>query len=131
MMPDTDVTPVAWDLLDPRTIKDLVSRDGAGKVLSSLEEMATTPEAQALSLKDLAIAGDIMGLKENTSSFKAWSDEHGLRRLSNILVELERVLDLPARGQAILQAQALTRFILIHLETDIAALKRAVSSSTD
>lgn len=131
MMPDTDVTPVAWDLLDRRTIKDLVSRDGADKVLSSLEEMPITPEAQALSLKDLAIAGDIMGLKEKTSTFKTLSDELGLRRLSNILVELERVLDLPARGQAILQAQALTRFILLHLETDIAALKRAVSSSTD
>jgi len=131
MMPDTDVTPVAWDLLDRRAIKDLVSRDGADNVLGNLAEDSSTPEAQALSLKDLAIAGEIPALKEKTSIFKAWSEEHGLRRLSNILVELERVLELPARGQAILQAQALTRFILLHLQTDITALKRAISAATD
>jgi len=67
--------------------------------------------------------------KKNTATFKSWSNEHGFRRLSNILIELERVLELPARGQAILQAQALTRFIILHLDKDIAAFKRAVSSS--
>ncbi len=130
-MPDTEANDTTWDLLDRRAVKDLVARDGAERVLGSLMGNQLSPEIQAQTLTDLAIQGNIPALKENTSSFKAWSDDHGLRRLSNILVELERVLGLPARGQAILQAQALTRFIARHLDTDIAAFKRAVLSSSD
>lgn len=129
MMPDTEANDITWDLLDRRAVNDLVARDGADQVLSALMESSLSPETQAQTLNDLAIEGNVPALKKNTTTFKSWSDEHGLRRLSNILIELERVLELPARGQAILQAQALTRFIILHLDTDIAAFKRAVSSS--
>lgn len=131
MMTETEANDVTWDLLDRRTVKDLVARDGAERILGDLMGEQFSPESQAQTLTDLAIQGNIRALKENTAAFKAWSDEHGLRRLSNILVELERVLGLPARGQGILQAQALTRFISLNLDTDIAAFKRAVSSSAD
>lgn len=129
MMPDTEANDITWDLLDRRAVNDLVARDGADQVLGALMESSLSPETQAQTLNDLAIEGNVSALKKNTTTFKSWSDEHGLRRLSNILIELERVLELPARGQAILQAQALTRFIILHLDTDIAAFKRAISSS--
>jgi len=131
MMPDTETNDVTWDLLDRRAVKDLVARDGAERVLGDLMGDQLSPEIQAQTLTDLAIQGNIPKLKKKTSAFKDWSEQRGLRRLSNILIELDRVLGLPARGQAILQAQALTRFIARHLDTDIAAFKRAVSSSTD
>lgn len=129
MMPDTEANEVTWDLLDRRAVNDLVARDGAERILGALMGSTLSPESQAQTLNDLAIEGNIPALKKKTATFKSWSDEHGLRRLSNILVELERVLELTARGQAILQAQALTRFIILHLDTDIAAFKRAVSSA--
>jgi hypothetical protein len=128
-MPNTEANDIAWNLLDHCAVNDLVAQDGADRVLGALMGSALSPEAQAQTLSDLAVEGNVPALKKNTVTFKSWSDEHGLRRLSNILIELERVLELPARGQAILQAQALTRFIILHLDTDIAAFKRAVSSS--
>ncbi len=128
-MPDTEANDIIWDLLDRRAVNDLVARDGADRVLDALMGSALSPEAQAQTLSDLAVEGNVPAQKKNTATFKSWSNEHGFRRLSNILIELERVLELPARGQAILQAQALTRFIILHLDKDIAAFKRAVSSS--
>ena len=128
-MPDTEANDIIWDLLDRRAVNDLVARDGADRVLGALMGSALSPKAQAQTLSDLAVEGNVPAQKKNTATFKSWSNEHGFRRLSNILIELERVLELPARGQAILQAQALTRFIILHLDKDIAAFKRAVSSS--
>ncbi len=127
-MPDTNATDVIWDVLDRRAVENLVSGNPPEQILSTLVGTEPSPEDQAQSLIDLAIKGNIKQLKAETDAFKAWAEWHGLRRMSNALIELERVLDLPQRGQAILQAQALTRFIAQHLAGDIKTLKRAVSA---
>jgi hypothetical protein len=117
-----------WDLLDRRAIDDLVAKDGAERVLGALANDDPAPDARLLSMRDLAVAGNIMKLREETRTLQSWAERHGMRRLVNALVELDRVLDLPQRGQAILQAQALTRFMVLHVAEDLAAFKRAVSS---
>lgn len=117
-----------WDLLDRRTIDDLVAAKGAEVVLGAIMNEDPAPESRMRRMRDLAVAGNIVQLRSETQTFQAWAEQHGLRRLINALVELDRVLELPARGQAILQAQALTRFMAQHLAEDIAAFKHAVSS---
>jgi hypothetical protein len=118
-----------WDVLDRRAIDDLVAKDGAERVLGALMSDDPDPETRVRTMRELAIAGNIPKLRRETQAFQAWAGQHGLRRLGNALVELDRVLDLPQRGQAVLQAQALTRFIDQHLGEDLAAFKRAVSSA--
>jgi len=118
-----------WDVLDRRTVDDLVAKDGADRVLGALMSDDPAPEDRVQLMVELAVAGNIPALRHETQTFQAWAERHGLRRLINALVELDRVLDLSQRGQAVLQAQALTRFIRQNLSHDIAAFKRAVSSS--
>ena len=127
---DTETqTEIAWDLLDRRKVADLVNKEGAARVLSTMMSEPPAPEERIAAMKDMAVAGNILQLRAETTIFLDWANSHGLRRLSNALVELDRVLNLPARGQAILQAQALTRFIALHLDQDIKAFQRAVSST--
>ncbi len=118
-----------WELLDRRRVQDLVSKHGAARVLSTMMSDPLPPEQRIAAMRELAVAGNILRLRADTSELMAWAEGHGLRRLNNALIELDRVLALPARGQAILQAQALTRFIALNLEQDIMAFRRAVSGS--
>jgi len=118
-----------WDVLDRRAIDDLVAKDGAERVLGALMSDTPAPEDRVRRMVDLAVAGNIVELRHETQTLQAWAERHGLRRLINAVVELDRVLDLPQRGQAVLQAQALTRFIRQNLSNDLAAFKRVVSSS--
>jgi len=118
-----------WDVLDRRAIDDLVAKDGAERVLGALMSDTPAPEDRVRRMVDLAVAGNIAELRHETQTLQAWAERHGLRRLINAVVELDRVLDLPQRGQAVLQAQALTRFIRQNLSNDLAAFKRVVSSS--
>lgn len=118
-----------WDLLDRRAVDDLVAKDGAEHVLGALMSEDPDPESRARQMCALAVAGNILSLTREARAFQAWAERHGLRRQVNALVELDRVLALPERGQAILQAQALTRFIEQNLAADIATFKRAVTSA--
>ncbi len=120
---------ITWDMLDRRVIDDLVAADGAERVLGALMTDTPEPETRALRMCELAVAGNIQELNRQTQDFQAWAEHHGLRRLVNTLIELDRVLGLPQRGQAILQAQALTRFIAQNLDEDLDAFKRAVTSA--
>lgn len=118
-----------WDVLDRRAIDDLVGDGGAERVLGALMSDTPSPEDRARQMAALAVSGDISKLKAENHALQTWAEKHGLKRLGNMLIELDRVLALPARGQAILQAQALTRLIQRTLEDDIKAFKRAVAAS--
>lgn len=127
---DTDTpTPISWELLDRRRVQDLVSKDGAARVLSAMMSEPLPPEQRIAAMCELAVAGNIVALRTETALLLGWAESHGLQRLNNALIELDRVLALPARGQAILQAQALTRFIALNIDQDIKAFRRAVSGS--
>jgi hypothetical protein len=117
-----------WDLLDRNTVKDLVDREGAARILSTLMSEPPSPDERIHTMCALAVDGNIVRLRQETADFLAWAETNGMRRLNNTLIELNRVLALEARGQAIFQAQALTRFIRLNLDQDIKAFKRAVTS---
>ncbi|MGJ3258318.1 MAG: hypothetical protein ACFE0S_01835 [Rhodospirillales bacterium] len=117
-----------WDILDRRTIDDLRADGAPERILGAMMSDEPTPEDRARRMTELAVAGNVQKLRVETHDFQTWAENHGLRRLVNALVELDRVLALPERGQAILQAQALTRHIQRTLDGDIAAFKRAITS---
>ncbi len=117
-----------WDILDRRTIDDLRADGVPARILGAMISDDPTPEDRAQRMTELAVAGNVPKLRAETHDFQAWAENHGLRRLVNALVELDRVLTLPQRGQAILQAQALTRHIQRTLGDDIAVFKRAISA---
>ena len=117
-----------WDLLYRNTVKDLVDREGAARILSTLMSEPPSPDERIHTMCALAVDGNIVRLRQETADFLAWAETNGMRRLNNTLIELNRVLALEARGQAIFQAQALTRFIRLNLDQDIKAFKRAVTS---
>ena len=117
-----------WDILDRRAIDDLVGEKGRERVLGGLMSDDPTPEDRARRMAQLAVDGNIPQLRNETASFQRWAEKHGFKRLQNTLVELDRVLSLSERGQAILQAQALTRHIARTLGDDIQAFKRAVAA---
>ena len=117
-----------WDLLVRNTVKDLVDREGAARILSTLMSEPPSPDERIHTMCALAVDGNIVRLRQETADFLAWAETNGMRRLNNTLIELNRVLALEARGQAIFQAQALTRFIRLNLDQDNKAFKRAVTS---
>ena len=116
------------DILDRRAIDDLVADKGRERVLGGLMSDDPTPEDRARLMAQLAVDGNILQLRNETASFQRWAEAHGFRRLINTLIELDRVLALSERGQAILQAQALTRHIVRTLNDDIQTFKRAVAA---
>jgi len=63
-MPDTEANDIIWDLLDRRAVNDLVARDGADRVLGALMGSALSPEAQAQTLSDLAVEGNVPAQKK-------------------------------------------------------------------
>ena len=115
----------AWEVLDDAKVRDLADREGLA-ALKRLDADTPAVEDRAQRLADLAVDGKVSALKTQAEAFKDWADDYGLKRLSNALVELDRVLDLSARGQAVLHAQALTRFIRQHAQADVETLKRAL-----
>ncbi|MEX0693770.1 MAG: hypothetical protein WD075_04930 [Rhodospirillales bacterium] len=126
---DTDIkSDATWDLLDHSIVKDLVDREGAARILGTMMSEPPSPEERIHTMCTLAVAGNIVTLRQETADFLAWAEINGMRRLVNTLIELNRVLALDARGQAIFQAQALTRFIAQNIDDDLNAFKRAVTS---
>ncbi len=120
----SETAPVAWDVLDKRVVDQLIMREGVADVMNTLVNETPSPAARADALVDLAVAGNILKLTEHAGAFRAWSQGYGLKRLTNALIELDRVLSLPARGTAILEAQALTRFIRTHVTQDVGVLRQ-------
>jgi|GEM_PF-633983 hypothetical protein len=123
----SDTVPAAWDVLDNRTVDQLLLREGAPSVIGTLINETPTPAARADALVDFAIAGNIPKLAEQAGAFRAWTEGYGLKRLTNALIELDRVLSLPTRGIAILEAQALTRFIHTHVTQDVEVLRKHIT----
>lgn len=119
-----------WALIDRRAVESLVQRDGADAVIGALSSDAPSPKQRAVELAELAVAGKVVQMREKTTAFKEWAETQGLRRLNNTLIELDRVLGLDTRGQAILQAQALTRFMAQNVDEDIDALRQAVAAKS-
>lgn len=115
-----------WQVIDERIVDDLVTRKGAGEVVSSLIADRPSPADRAHELAALAVLGKLPQMREKSEEFRRWAERFGLRRLSNTLVELNRVIALPSRGKAILQAQALTRFLENAASEDVEALKTLV-----
>ena len=120
---DTDTT---WETLDKDTILALVASKGATALVDSLDISSPSPRDRADNLVKLAIEGRINPLKKETSAFCDWAAEYGARRIENALIELDRVLASPKRGEAILHAQALTRFIARNIDADVMTLKAAI-----
>ena len=123
----SDTTPVAWQVLDDRAVDQLLLREGVAGVMGTLINETPTPAARADALVALAVAGNIPKLAEQAGAFRAWTEGYGLKRLSNALIELDRVLSLPTRGTAILEAQSLTRFIRTHVTQDVEVLRKRIS----
>lgn len=123
---DADIT---WEILDQGAVQDLVERKGATALVDMLNSASPSVRDRADQLVDLAIKGRIRPLKEETRQFCDWAAEHGTRRIENALIELDRVLASPKRGEALLSAQALTRFIARNVDADVAALKAAIKGN--
>lgn len=121
--------PDAWQIIDERTVDDLVTRQGASTVVSALIGDKPTAAERAKDLSALAVLGKLGDMRDKTEEFRKWAERHGLRRLSNSLVELNRVIALPERGKAILHAQSLTRFIETAAVDDVEFLKRLIVGS--
>ena len=128
MADDIDID-ITWDILDQDTVQALVERKGAVALIDALNSSVPTPRDRAEELVELAIKGRIKPLKENTAQFCDWAGEHGARRIENTLIELDRVLASPKRGEALLHAQALTRFIARTINGDVTALKAAIKAA--
>lgn len=123
---DTNIT---WETLDQDAIQDLVARKGATALIEMLNSASPSPRDRADQLVDLAINGRINPLKQETAQFCDWAADHGMRRIENALIELDRVLASPKRGEALLNAQALTRFIAHNVDADVRALKVAIKGN--
>lgn len=123
----SNTAPIAWDVLDTRAVDQLLLREGAAGVMGTLANETPRPTARADALVGLAVAGNIPKLAEQAGAFRAWTEGYGLKRLSNALIELDRVLSLPTRGTAILEAQSLTRFIRTHVTQDIDVLRKRIA----
>lgn len=117
-----------WEVLDEQAVAAALDRRGAAEIAGALDGDTPTPADRAKTLCDLAVAGNVARLKRETETFRAWAEGLGLRRLTNALVELDRVAGMPERGAAILQAQALTRFIALHVADDVKRLKKALAA---
>ncbi len=117
---------ITWETLDQDSVKSLVERKGASMLIDDLDSSSPSPRDRADQLVKLAIDGRINPLKKETSAFCDWAAEHGAQRIENALIELDRVLASPKRGEAILHAQALTRFIARNVDADIITLKAAI-----
>jgi hypothetical protein len=115
-----------WQIIDERIVDDLVTRKGASEVVSSLIGEKPTAAERARELANLAVQGKLNAMRDKAEDFRKWSDKFGLRRIGNTLVELNRVISLPARGKAILHAQALTRFLENAAVEDVDMLKSFV-----
>lgn len=115
-----------WQVIDEKIVDDLVTRKGANEIVAAL--IADKPSAadRAHELAGLAILGKLALMRDKSDDFHRWAERHGLRRLANTLVELNRVIALPTRGKAILQAQALTRFLEHAAAEDVETLKAMV-----
>ncbi len=117
-----------WEILDAAGFEAMLSRKGAAQTLFALETGLDAVEAAA-GLRHLAVRGDVKALLDDTRKLHDWAEAHALRRLANALMELQRCAELEARGQAILQAQSLTRFIAEIVGDDVALLKRALEEA--
>lgn len=118
-----------WQILDLRTVHDLATRKGAAAVIGALRSERPDGAERARELSALAVAGKLAQMRARTAEFNTWAERHGLRRLGNMLIELGRVLEMPERGQATLQAQALTRLIGHTIDADIKALTEALANA--
>ena len=119
-----DRTHVAgWEILDRGTVADIRTRGGDTSSLGVSEDRI---KGRVDELSTLATNGNIAALQNVLDGHRQWAAQCGLRRIENALIELDRVIAGPARGQAVLQAQALVRFIVRHLADDVAALEAAV-----
>ena len=112
-----------WEVLDTRAVDELRSR---GTVTDTLDISSDAALVRAEQLSKLAVAGSLPALETAVDEHRKWASQCGLRRIENALIELERVIAGPKRGQAVFQAQALTRFIRRHVLDDIAALEKAL-----
>lgn len=121
-------TEISWGVLDQDTVTALVDSKGADALAQSIEALSPSPSERADVLVDLAINGSIPKLKVEAKQLAEWASEFGVLRVENALIELERVLSSDKRGEAIMQAQALTRFIARCIDKDVNALKASISS---
>lgn len=120
---------ITWETLDQDSVQALVESKGASALIDSLNSSSPSPRDRADQLVKLAIDGRINPLKQETAQFCDWAAEYGARRIENALIELDRVLTSPKRGEAILHAQALTRFIARNVDTDVKTLKAAIKGN--
>ena len=64
----SETAPVAWEVLDHRTVDQLLLREGAAGVIGTLVNETPTPAARADALVDFAVAGNIPKLAEPKSN---------------------------------------------------------------
>jgi hypothetical protein len=121
-------TEISWGVLDQDTVMALVDSKGTDALAQSIEALSPSPSERADALVDLAINGRIPKLKIEAKQLAEWASDYGVLRIENALIELERVLSSDKRGEAIMQAQALTRFIARYIDSDVNALKASISS---
>lgn len=127
MTNDADID-ITWETLDQDTVQSLVESQGAIVLIDDLDSSSPSPRDRADQLVKLAIDGRINPLKQETAAFCDWAAKYGTRRIENALIELDRVLASPKRGEALLHAQALTRFIARNVDADVMTLKAAIKN---
>lgn len=120
---------ITWEILDQDSVQALLARKGATALIDELDSSTPTPQNRANILVELAINGRINPLKQETTQLCDWAAQYGVRRIENALIELDRVLASSKRGKALLNAQALTRFIARNIDADILALKTAIKGN--
>jgi hypothetical protein len=121
-------TEISWGVLDQDTVTALVDSKGADALAQNIDALSPSPSERADTLVDLAINGRIPKLKIEAGQLAEWAAEFGALRIENALIELDRVLSSEKRGEAIMQAQALTRFIARCIDSDVKALKASILS---
>lgn len=119
---------ISWEVIDQDAVKALVDSKGADTLTDNIDTLSPSPRERADGLVELAINGRVPLLKNEASSFCEWASQFGAIRIENALIELDRVLASDKRGEAIMQAQALTRFVARCIDNDVKALKAAISS---
>lgn len=120
-------TEISWGVLDQDTVTALVDSKGADALVQNIDALSPSPSERADALVDLAINGRIPKLKTEAAQLSDWAAEFGVLRIENALIELDRVLSSDKRGEAIMQAQALTRFVARCIDSDVKALKSSIS----
>ena len=116
-------------MLDPAVVQGLLDAEEPAALRARVDAAVDDERALAGQLRHWSVRGDLEALRRGAADMRSRAEAMGLRRLANRLVELERVADLEALGQAHLQSQHLARLIDEDIADDFQALLAAIDEA--